>query len=258
MKKIFDTHCHLNIEPYINDLNQYLNNMDLNTMCVNIVGTDYNDSLKAIEITNLNENIYATIGIHPNNVEQHELSIINKLEALYLNNRNKIIGIGETGLDYHYDNYNKKLQLEFLEKHYQLALKYNLVLVLHIRDAHSDAISFLKSKKILPNTIIHCFSGDINDMHEYIKLGCYISISGIVTFKNATNLQNIVPLIPNELLLSETDAPFLTPVPYRGKTNLPQYVIHVNEKIAELKNMDINLINELIYKNAIKCFRLKK
>ena len=254
--KIIDTHCHLNIEPYIDDLQQYLNliNTDL---IMNIIGTTFLDSKIAIDLANKYPTMYASIGIHPNEVDNHTLNDIDQLEELYLNNKQKIIAIGETGFDFHYPNYDYDKQLLFLDKHFQLALKYDLTLILHIRDAHKEAIEYLKSKNKLPRIIIHCFSGSVGDMKEYIDLGCYISFSGIITFKNALDLIECVKYVPLNKMLSETDSPFLTPVPYRGKLNHPMYVQYINETIAKIKNMNINEISEILYNNATKCFNKK-
>lgn len=253
--KIIDTHCHLNIEPYIKNLDEYREILNSNKIILNVVGTNINDSLEAIALANKYGNIFATVGIHPNEVKNHNESDFHKLEDMVIKNRNKIIAIGETGFDYYYENYDKKLQLKFLESHFNLALKYDLVLVLHIRDAHDDAIKFLKSKDRLPRTIIHCFTGTYENMKEYTNLGCYISFSGIITFKNCGVLKEVVRHVPNHLILSETDSPFLTPVPYRGKTNNPLYVKYVNEEIARLKEINLYELNNLLLENAKNCFK---
>ncbi len=256
MKKI-DTHCHLNIEPYINNnIDQYIKDIDDNFI-MNIIGTTYSDSIISVKLANKFSNIYSTIGIHPNETNNHSIDDIKKLEEVYLENKIKIIAIGETGFDFHYPNYDYNKQLLFLEEHFNLSLKYDLTLVLHIRDAHNEAISFLKSKNKLPRIIIHCFSGNLNIMEEYLKLGCYISFSGILTFKNANDLIDCVKYIPLDKILSETDSPFLTPVPYRGKINNPIYVEYINEKIANIKNISFDETVERLYINACKAFNKK-
>ena len=257
MKYYIDTHCHLNIEPYINDLSNYVNEIEQDMKFLNIVGTTLKDSTKAIEIANLRENFFAIVGIHPNEVTNHTERDVELIEKLYLENKDKIIAIGETGLDFYYgiNDYNE--QLFFLNKQFDLAIKYDLTLILHVREAHKETQEFLKAKKNLPRIVIHCFTGNLNDAQEYIKLGCYISFSGIITFKNANELREIIKHVPLELLLTETDSPFLTPVPFRGKTNLPNYVKYVNETIAKIRNMDIQKLNECLYKNYCKCFKIK-
>ena len=207
-------------------------------------------------IAEAHPNMYATIGIHPNDVGLYDTTIVDQLESLYLSHPQKIIAFGETGFDYHYEGYDAARQLEFLQRHFELALKYDLTLVLHIRDAHADAIAFLQQQPQLPRVIIHCFTGTMEDAQAYIALGCYISFSGILTFKNAPELKEVAKIVPIKQLLSETDAPFLTPVPFRGKTNLPTYVQYVNEELALLRNLDIIELEEILLENIKTCFNL--
>ncbi len=256
-KKLFDTHCHLNMEPYIDELDKYLDLLNETKTMVNVIGTNYEDSLKACEIA-LAHNLYASIGIHPNEVDNYDLSVINQLDDLCQKYKGKIIGIGETGLDYHFEGYDKIKQQDFFKRHINLAIKNKLTLVLHIRDAHDDAINILKEYRgILPNTIIHCFTGTIKDALEYIALGCYISFSGIVTFKNAGEIRDVVSLVPQDRMLSETDSPFLTPVPFRGQTNMPQYVDYVNLELSKLRNLSKEEMDKILMNNAKACFNIK-
>ncbi len=257
MRKLFDTHCHLNIEPYIDNLDSYLSEINTIDILMNLVGTNWEDSKKAVTIASQYNNMYATIGIHPNDVDLYDESVIDQLEQLYLQNSKKIIAIGETGLDYHYEGYNQEKQMKFLQLHFNLAIKYQLTLVLHIRDAHNDAIAFLKQQTVLPRTIIHCFTGNMEDAKQYIELGCYLSFSGIITFKNAQELKEIAKIVPADKLLSETDAPFLTPVPFRGKTNLPSYVQYTNNELSILRKVPIDELEILLLENAKTCFKLK-
>lgn len=255
--KLVDTHCHLNIDPYINELEKYSQILNNDVFIMNVVGTTINDSILAINLSKKYNNIYATIGIHPNEVQNYSLNDINKLEDIYLKNKDKVIAIGETGFDFYYENYDKEKQFVFLNEQFNIAIKYDLTLVLHIRNAHKEAIDFLKSKNKLPRTIIHCFTGNKEDLEEYINLGCYISFSGIITFKNGLDILNNVKYVPLNLLLTETDSPFLTPAPFRGKINNPIYVEYINKKIADVLNIPLNELNETLYKNFIKCFNIK-
>lgn len=256
MSKIIDTHCHLNIDPYIDELNNYSELFDNKNFIMNVVGTNLKDSIIASNIAKNNENVYAIIGIHPNDVKDHKLLDINQLEKIYLNNKTKVIGIGETGFDFYYDNYDYNEQLLFLDKQFDLAIKYDLTLILHIRNAHNEAINYLKSKKTLPRIVIHCFTGNIDNVKEYTKLGCYISYSGIITFKNALDLLETLKYVPLNLLLTETDSPFLTPVPFRGKINNPLYVKYVNDKVAETLNIKIDEIQDVLFENYKRCFNI--
>ncbi len=255
-KKLFDTHCHLNIQPYLGELDKYINLLNENSTLVNVVGTNYEDSLIACEIAKHHQ-MYATVGIHPNDVIHYDTRIINQLDDLIKQEKPYIVAIGETGLDYHFEGYDKNKQADFFRKHINLAIKHHLTLVLHIRDAHDDAIKILKEYNNLPNTIIHCFTGTMKDALAYISMGCYISFSGIVTFKNAGEIRDVVAIVPQDRILSETDSPFLTPVPYRGQTNMPQYVDYVNLELSKLRNISKEEMDRILMDNAKKCFNLK-
>ncbi len=255
--QLFDTHCHLNMEPYTEALDTYINYLNETKTSVNIVGTTYEDSQLACALAQ-QFNMYATIGIHPNEVEKYDVSVINQLEKVFFKYRDVVVALGETGLDYHYEGYDKLKQQDFFRKHINLAIKNKLTLVLHIRDAHEDAINILKEYRgLLPNTIIHCFTGTMKDALEYIALGCYISFSGIVTFKNAGEIRDVVNIVPQDRMLSETDAPFLTPVPHRGEVNMPQYVDYVNLELAKIRNLSKEAMDKILMDNAKACFKIK-
>lgn len=255
--KIFDTHTHTNIEPLVNNFEEIYLQAQKENVFFNVVGTTIQDSMIAIEQAQ-NEGVYCSVGIHPNDVCDYEIgSAIEQLNALIVQNRRKIIALGEFGLDYHYEGFSKEVQFDFFIKQLELAKKHDLTLMLHIRDAHEDAIALLKKYKTKQmRVIIHCFSDQQRYAEEYVKMGCYISISGVITFKKSNELRSIAKAIPLELMLTETDAPFLSPVPYRGKTNYPYHVIHTNQFLADLLEMDLTKLHNQLYKNVLKAFNL--
>lgn len=255
MKKIIDTHSHLNISPLIENSDYLIARYEELNIFANVVGTNIADSYKAIQLCKKSKNLFCTIGIHPTEKQDLNIDSINELELMIKNNLDQISCIGETGLDYFHDGYDKQEQIKYFKLQIELAIKYNKPLMLHIRSAHDDAIEILKQYKKIPITIIHCFSdGNEKQIKEYNDLNCYISIPGIVTFKNADKLRQLIPLIPINKLLTETDAPFLTPAPFRSKTNNSQYLIHTNNKVAEILDINIDELNEILLNNAKNIF----
>lgn len=254
MYKYFDTHCHYNIEP----LSESIDQLEHGTIGICVIGTCYLDSIKAIEIAKNKPYAYASIGIHPSesnsiNIEQE----INKLEDLLLQNKDHIVAIGECGLDYHYEGYIKDNQESLFRKQIELAIKYNLTLVLHIREAHKDAQDILAEYDLENiNVIIHCYTDNIYNLEPYINRGYYISIPGVVTFKNANDLRDAVKIIPIDKLLTETDSPFLAPIPLRGTVNNSTNVRLVNEYLANFLNIDLEQLNNILVQNAMKVYKI--
>lgn len=255
--KIFDTHTHTNIEPLINNFEEIYLQSQTKNVFFNVVGTTIQDSMIAIKQAQ-KDGVYCSVGIHPNDVCGYDIDLaIKELDKLIIQNRKKIIALGEFGLDYHYEGFNKQTQFAFFVEQLKLAKKHDLTLMLHIRDAHDDAIALLKKYKTKQmRIIIHCFSDKQKYAEEYLQMGCYLSISGVVTFKKSNELRMIVKQIPLELMLTETDAPFLSPVPCRGKTNYPYHVIHTNEFLANLLEVDLVQLHKQLYKNVLKAFNL--
>jgi TatD DNase family protein len=254
MFKYYDIHTHINYDPLVKQADSIAASCLKKDIIFNNIGTNLISSQLAIEQANKYENVYACVGIHPNDVNNLDSSSsFAKLETLIKSNK-KIVGIGETGLDYHYQTFDKNKQRVFFIKHIKLARKYNLPLMVHIRDAHVDAYNILKEHASNMKVIIHCFSGNDILAKKYTDLGFYISIPGVITFKNANELRQAIKTIPLNLLLSETDAPWLTPVPHRGETNTPEYVIYIVKEIAKVLSQDENFIKNTLFNNAIKLF----
>lgn len=261
--KYYDTHSHMNLEPLNNEITGIVEELKSNSCITNCVGVDLNSSYQAVDFAKKYPDIIrACVGIHPSDVDQYLpnfIQTIEQLDNLVKNNLNSIVGIGEVGFDFYRNEKSESVYLtqkKFLEAQFSIAKKYNLPLMLHIRDAFDECISFLKEIKY-EKVLIHCFSSTLQEAEEYLRMGCLISIPGIVTFKNALSLKEAVKKIPIQKIVIETDSPFLAPVPYRGKTNYPAYVKYVSKEIAEIKNEDVNLIEKIVLENALKFFNWK-
>jgi TatD DNase family protein len=237
-----DTHCHLDYLQKDNDLNDIVQTAwNMNVRLLHTISTRLDESNMIKDIASRFDHVYCSIGIHPNeSSEAAHLSQDEITKALLAEVNHKVISFGETGLDYYYEHSDKLTQQKTFLAHIEAAKQAQLPLVIHSRDADTDTVKYLQSDAAKDVTgIIHCFTGSAEMAKACLDLGYYISISGIVTFKNATVLQDIVKWLPLDRILIETDAPYLAPHPYRGKPNHPAYVVHVAEKIAQLKNISL-------------------
>lgn len=258
---IVDTHCHLDliekqglqIEEVVENALQ--NNVKiLQTICTRITEID-----KILQYTKLYDFIYASIGIHPCNVVEHPKTSADEILKLCSSHK-KIIGIGETGLDYYHDLSAIALQkLSFLE-HIKASQQSDLPLIIHSRNADLDMAEILQSEQNNARfpALLHCFSSSKELSKKALDLGMYISIAGIITFKNAKELQEIVKFLPLESLLVETDSPYLAPMPHRGKINQPAFTRHVVEFIAQLKGLNAEEVTKQTSKNFFKIFKKLK
>ena len=254
---MIDSHCHLDHSPLYEKLDEVVNRAQL-------IGVKFlltiSTSLKSFEtvktIVSKYENIYGTLGIHPHETKDHVN--VNKKMLLELKGRNsKIIGIGETGLDFFYLYSDKLIQKKKFIEHIEAAIDLDLPIIVHSRDSENDTFNILKdfySKN--PKILIHCFTGSTNFSKRLLDLGAYISLSGIITFKKSTELQETVSLIPIDRLLIETDSPFLAPEPKRGSTNEPSFIKYTAQKLAEIKNISYNDLIVYTSNNFIKLFSL--
>lgn len=250
---MIDTHCHLNKEDYEN-LDQVIKNMGNNIMIVSTASPQ--DIEEVINLCETHENIYGTIGIHPEFADTYTEDDLKRVEQ-YLNHP-KVVGIGEIGLDYHYTKENKEKQKELFIKQINLANKYKKTIVIHTRDATLDTYNILETVKE-PNIKcdLHCYSGSLEMAKNFIKLNATLGIGGVLTFKNEKKLKEIVQALDLKYFVLETDSPYLTPEPYRGHTNEPKNIYYVAQKIAELKDKNIEEILEITTQNAIKQFDIK-
>lgn len=209
---------------------------------------------KVMEIALKNENLYAMIGIFPSEVKTYTPKVEEKLRNLAKNP--KIKAVGEIGLDYYWDKSFVDLQKEVFVKQIKLANELNLPIVVHDREAHKDSFDLLKEYNKGSNVLFHCFSGSVEFMRECVKQGWYIAIGGVVTFKNAIKMKDVAKTVPLEYLVLETDSPYLTPVPFRGKENSPAYVKYVAEEIANLRDIPVEEIIDITTNNAERFFEI--
>ncbi len=247
---MIDTHCHLEKEDYDN-IDEIIDTCKKDGIEKLIVsGHDLKSSVEAIELTKKYDIVYASIGFLPDVLDNIENNNILELEKLIDND--KVVAIGEIGLDYHWYKDNKEEQKELLIKQLYLAKKYNKPVVIHSRDSISDCYNILKEANT--KGAMHCYSGSVEMAKEFIKIGFNISIGGVSTFKNSNTIKNVIKEIPLEYILLETDSPYLTPEPFRGKKNYPYYVKYVAMKIAEIKGIDVDMVVNTTTMNATKLF----
>jgi TatD DNase family protein len=246
-----DTHCHLSKE-YYQDIDKVIKDA-LNNEVTKIItcGCDYKSNLETLEIISRYSNVYGAIGIHPTEVNYID-ETINLIEKNILNK--KIIAIGEIGLDYHYDNFNKEEEIDVFHKMLKLAEKYNKPVIIHSRDANSDTFNILKQYNL--KGVIHSFSGDLELAKKYIDLGYLIGVNGIITFKNA-DLIKVVKELPIQKILIETDSPYLSPVPFRGEKNEPKNVLEVAKFLSKELNLEMAFLAEILDKNLRQIFDIK-
>lgn len=250
---IFDTHAHYDDKSFDKDRAEVLEMLQQKgVFAVVNAGADIESSAKSIEISQKYDYVYASVGIHPENIPDEKCDYINILEDLLKNE--KVVAIGEIGLDYHYSKDNKAEQIKLFENQINLAVNHNLPIMVHDREAHGDTMNLLK--KYNPKGIVHCFSGSIEMAQEVIKIGMYIGIGGLITFKNAKTAVGVVESIPLSSIVLETDAPYMTPVPFRGTRCNSSHIKYTAEKIAEIKKIDADEVLKITKENALKVFGL--
>lgn len=252
---IIDTHAHYDDSAFDDDRREVLEEIRKNGV-INILNcaSSYESIEKTNQLTIENDFIYGALGIHPENANEFNNNVENEIINI-INKNNKIIAIGEIGLDYYWEeNPSKEIQKDVFRKQMKLAEKLGLPVIIHDRDAHKDTLDIVKE---FPNVkgIIHCFSGSTEFALECIKLGYYIGVGGVITFKNAKKLVEVVRNIPLDKILVETDSPYMAPAPNRGKRNKSDYIAYIIEKIAEIKEIEpkeVNLIVNENFKRLIK------
>lgn len=250
---IFDTHAHYDDKSFDEDRSEVLKMLPKNNVFAVVnAGADIESSVKSIEISKEYDYVYASVGIHPENIPDDKSDYMKILEDLLKNE--KVVAIGEIGLDYHYTKDNKADQIELFENQINLAVNHDLPIMVHDREAHGDTMDLLKKHN--PKGIVHCFSGSVEMAKEVIKLGMYIGIGGLITFKNAKTAVNVVENIPLSSIVLETDAPYMTPVPFRGTRCNSSHIKYTAEKIAEIKKIDVNEVLKITKENALKLFNL--
>ncbi|MEI8128189.1 MAG: TatD family hydrolase [bacterium] len=250
---LVDTHSHLDLPDYA-DLDEIvLSAKNFGVEKIIIPSVDRNSFEKVIAVSDKYENVYCALGIHPTEAQNANDEDFDKI--LELSTNSKVVAIGECGLDYYHDKTHVDTQKKVFLKQIEIAKSLKKALIVHDREAHKDCFDILSDniKDEIP-VIMHCFSGSLEFANECIKKGFYISLGGVVTFKNAKKVHEIAKNIPLESLLLETDAPYLTPEPYRGKRNEPAYVKFVAEKIAELRGISLEEVAQITTQNARRAF----
>ncbi len=252
---LVDTHTHLQFEMFDEDRELVIQRaIENNVGAIITIGTDLTTSRQAVELAEKYAAVYAAVGIHPTDCEQagdHEFEQIRELAG-----HEKVVAIGEVGLDYYHMRASKEKQINSFVYQIQMARELDLPLIIHNRDSHQDMYRLLKEQELpQQGAVLHSFSGDERFLQKILELNLLISFTGNITFKNSTSDQ-LVKDTPLECLLLETDSPFLTPAPFRGKRNEPAFVVHIAQKIADLKGISLQEVEEATTENAVHLFRI--
>ncbi len=247
--EIYDTHAHYDDQRFDGILDELMEKMHQNGVgrIINC-GCDFASNQKCLEIAEKYPFVYSAVGIHPGNIESP--TTISDIENFA--KHQKCVAIGEIGLDYYWVSDNKETQKQIFKEQLALAKKLDLPVIVHDRDAHADTLEILKQTK--PKGVIHSFSSSVEMAQEVLNLDMYLGIGGVITFKNAKKLPDVVKMLPLERLLLETDAPYLTPAPFRSKTNHSEMIYLTAQKIAEIKGETTEKILEISYNNARNLF----
>jgi TatD DNase family protein len=254
MDFIFDTHAHYNDKAFNEDRANLLDSFsESGILGVINCGTNIGESKKSIQLAENYDFVYCAVGFHPEDISTANENYLSEIKELAMHE--KCVAIGEIGLDYYWVKDNKEEQKRFFTEQLALANELSLPVIIHSRDAHADTLEILKKHR--PKGVLHCFSGSVEVMNEALKLGLYIGLGGAVTFKNARVPLEVAKSVPLERLLLETDCPYMTPVPFRGKRNQSTYISYVAEKIAEVKNLTKEEILTAANNNARNLFGVK-
>ena len=253
---MIDSHCHLDQEPIYSDLkNVILRSKEVGIEKILSICTTKNSFKKIIEIIQFDPIIYGTYGIHPHETDNDDVSKDEIIKNVKSNT--KIIAIGESGLDFYYNHSHKDQQISSFKHHIEASIELNVPIIVHSRNAEKETFDILNTyKKEKPKILMHCFTGSSEFASKLLTLNSFFSASGIITFKNSEDLRNTFKNIPNDKLLIETDSPYLSPVPFRGKKNEPSFIKYTLEKLAEVKNIEVESIKKITNDNFYKLFNL--
>ena len=252
---LIDTHAHIDMEinenSTIQDIIAEMNEHGVKKAVIPAIEISTQD--KVAELAESNENLYGMIGLFPSEAKTYTADFEEKMKQIAKNNK-KIVAVGEIGLDYYWDKSFVDLQKEIFIKQIRMAKDLDLPIVVHDREAHKDCFDILSEENPAKGVLFHCFSGSTEFMKECIKKGWYIALGGVVTFKNAVKAKEAAREVPLDKLVLETDSPYLTPVPFRGKPNKPAYVRYVAEEIAKIRNMPLDELIDITTTNAERFF----
>lgn len=259
-----DTHAHLNFKAFNKDLDEVINRAkNAGIGKIIIPGAKIDSSKKAVEIAQKYDSCFAAVGIHPHHTDEFvklgKSAVEEELKKLIA--KRGVVAVGEIGLDYHeYKGYplvtseNKKQQQELLSTQIKIVQEYNLPIIFHCRDAQDDQLDIIKDQKL--TGVFHCFGGEKKHLEKVLSLGFYVGFDGNITYSENKNLQDLVKYVPLEKLLLETDAPYLAPIPHRGKRNEPSYLIHTASSASQIYNISVEKLAGITTDNALKLFRL--
>lgn len=254
MTMFFDTHTHINTKAFNDDLLEVLLRAEQEKVLeMAVVGFDEVTIKRSLELATQYENIYSIIGWHPTETPTYTMAVEKQLQHDLA--QQKVVALGEIGLDYHWMTASPQEQEKVFRRQIAISREMNLPISIHTRDAMEDTYRILKSEQFCGG-IMHSFSGNVLDMQRFLDLGMSISLSGVVTFKKSLDLHEVAKVVPLDRLLIETDAPYLSPVPFRGKRNEPSYVKHVAEMIATLRGCSVEEIGNATTQNARKLFKI--
>jgi len=254
---LIDSHAHLEMKEFDSDREDVIKRAGNEGVdFIVTVGTNLKLSQKAVALAAKYENIYATVGVHPHDVAHTDESTWGSLKELVNANREIIVAYGEIGLDFFRNISPEEKQIEAFARQLELASELNLPVVIHDRDAHEQTLKIVKSSGVRRG-VFHCFSGDYEMAGKCIDLGFYISVPGVVTFDKAKTIQDVVQRVPLSSILLETDAPYLAPVPHRGKRNEPSFIVNTAKKVAEIKKIPWEEVAQATACNAMNLFGIK-
>jgi len=249
---LIDTHAHLNS---FEDLESILiDSAQSQVKEIISMSTDIDSSGRNIEIANTFEGVFSAVGVHPCDTERFHLKDLDKIEQLAKNEKNK--AIGEIGLDFFYSEQNVEQQLAFFDSQIEIAEKFDIPFVIHSRESYKELIGFLKNRKPRTQYVVHCYTGDKRTAKALLDIGSYISFTGIVTFKKSNELREVVDYIPGDRMMIETDSPYLSPEPKRGKKNYPKNLIYIAECVSSIKGVSFVEMANQLRSNSIKFFKL--
>ncbi len=251
----FDTHTHLDDRKFDADRNQLIESLKDEgiSLAVNI-GADMKSSEESVKLAQKYDFLYASVGVHPSDTGKLKDSDIDKLEEMAHNE--KVVAIGEIGLDYYWNEPEREIQKYWFKKQLELSKKLDMPYIIHDREAHKDTLEIIREVGYT-NGVMHCFSGSVEMAKEVIKMGMYVSLSGNVTFKNAKKTKEVACYLPLDRLLIETDSPYLTPEPFRGRRNNSGYVKYVAQEIANLRNMSVDEIAKITLENGKRFYNIR-
>lgn len=250
---LIDTHCHIYYDNFHSDINEVLDRATKNNVSTIIcIGVDLESSEKSLKLAEDYDMIYATAGYHPHESKDASNTYLNELEQLL--SHEKMVALGEIGLDFHYNHSNKRTQLKIFKEQLELSKSLNLPAIVHSRNADNEILDSIKETKSSKG-VIHCFASNIQFANSILSLGYIVSFTGLITF--VKELNNVVKKIPIDKFMLETDSPYLTPVPFRGKRNEPSMIKYIAKTIAKIRNEDINIIAKETTKTAKDFFGIK-